>query len=118
MGKYGFMGMSSSLKSYLTHYVWVIVFIGVFIQMVGSAMRSIFGVLIDPLNVNFNWSVGQIGLAYALMSLTSAISSPFAGWLGDKFGAKKTMFFGVFLFFFGMLWVSFMNNLWEFYLAY
>ena len=112
------MGMSFTLKSYLKHYVWMIVSIGVFVQMIGSALRNIFGILVDPLNVNFNWSVGEIGIAYAVMSLTSALSSPFSGWLGDKFGARKTIFFGTILFLVGMLWVSFMNNLWEFYLAY
>ena len=112
------MGMSFTLKSYLKHYVWVIVSIGVFVQMIGSALRNIFGILVDPLNVNFDWSVGEIGIAYAVMSITSALSSPFSGWLGDKFGAKKTIFFGTILFLLGMLWVSFMNNLWEFYLAY
>ncbi len=112
------MGMSSTLKKYFKHYVWAIVSIGVFIQMIGSALRNIFGILVDPLNVNFNWSVGEIGIAYALMSITSALSSPFCGWLGDRFGAKRTMFFGSLLFLFGMLWVSFMNNLWEFYIAY
>tara|TARA_B100000029_G_scaffold383977_1_gene379440 strand:- start:254 stop:1522 length:1269 start_codon:yes stop_codon:yes gene_type:complete len=110
--------MSSTLKKYFKHYVWAIVSIGVFIQMIGSALRNIFGILVDPLNVNFNWSVGEIGIAYALMSITSALSSPFCGWLGDRFGAKRTMFFGSLLFLFGMLWVSFMNNLWEFYIAY
>ena len=70
------MGMSSTLKKYFKHYVWAIVSIGVFIQMIGSALRNIFGILVDPLNVNFNWSVGEIGIAYALMSITSALSSP------------------------------------------
>ena len=56
------MGMSFTLKSYLKHYVWMIVSTGVFVQMIGSALRNIFGILVDPLNVNFNWSVGEIGI--------------------------------------------------------
>ena len=60
----------------IAHYAWVIVAIAGVVQMVGAAIRMAFGVLVDPLVEAFGWSPGSIGLAYALMSVVTALSSP------------------------------------------
>ncbi len=102
----------------IAHYAWVIVAIAGVVQMVGAAIRMAFGVLIDPLVQTFGWSPGSIGLAYALMSITTALASPAAGYLGNRFGARRTMFVGTALFFIGMMWTSQVEQIWELYLAY
>ena len=70
------------------HYAWVIVVIIAGMQIVGTAIRMSFGVFIDPLQEQFGWSQGSIGAAYALSSIVSALVSPWAGGLGDKYGAR------------------------------
>ena len=90
----------------IAHYAWVIVAIAGVVQMVGAAIRMAFGVLVDPLVETFGWSPGSIGLAYALMSVVTALSSPIAGYLGNRFGARNTMLAGTILFFIGMMWTS------------
>ena len=102
----------------IVHYAWVIVAIAGVVQMVGAAIRMAFGVLVDPLVEAFGWSPGSIGLAYALMSIVTALSSPMAGWLGNRFGARRTMFAGTILFFIGMMWTSQTTQIWELYASY
>lgn len=102
----------------IAHYAWVIVAIAGVVQMVGAAIRMAFGVLVDPLVQTFDWSPGLIGLAYALMSITTALASPVAGYLGNRFGARRTMMVGTGLFFIGMTWTSQVQQIWELYLAY
>jgi MFS family permease len=102
----------------IAHYAWVIVGIAGVVQMVGAAIRMAFGVLVDPLVAAFGWSPGSIGLAYALMSIVTALSSPLAGYLGNRFGARRTMFAGTVLFFIGMMWTSQTKEIWELYVAY
>ncbi|HBO90735.1 MAG TPA: hypothetical protein DD460_08270 [Acidobacteria bacterium] len=102
----------------IAHYAWVIVAIAGVVQMVGAAIRMAFGVLVDPLVETFGWSPGSIGLAYALMSVVTALSSPIAGYLGNRFGARNTMLAGTILFFIGMMWTSQTESIWELYLSY
>ncbi len=102
----------------IAHYAWVIIAIAGAVQMVGAAIRMAFGVLVDPLVQTFDWSPGTIGLAYALMSITAALASPVAGYLGNRFGARRTMIAGTGLFFIGMMWTSQVQQIWELYLAY
>lgn len=102
----------------ISHYAWVIVAIAGVVQMVGAAIRMAFGVLVDPLVETFGWTPGSIGLAYALMSIVTALASPMAGYLGNRFGARRTMTAGTVLFFIGMMWTSQTQQIWELYGAY
>jgi len=102
----------------LFHYAWVIVAVGAVGQMAGSSIRLAFGVVVDPLVNEFGWSAGAVGFGYALMSIVTALCSPVAGWLGTRFGARRTMATGVALFLAGMLWTSQVSHLWELYVSY
>ena len=111
--------MEKILKNHnIYHYAWIIVLICAVVQMVGAAIRIGFGVLVDPLVEIFGWSPGSIGLAYALMSIITAFSSPIAGLLCFKIGCKKTMIWGTILFFIGMIWISQISQIWELYVSY
>ena len=105
-------------KYHLKHFAWVIVLIASIIQMVGSTIRNVFGVMVEPMSDTFGWSQGEIGLGYAIAALCTAFFSPIAGILGDIFGAKKTMLFGTFLFLIGMLLTANSSTILEFYFAY
>ena len=105
-------------KYHLKHFAWVIVLIASIIQMVGSTIRNVFGVMVEPMSETFGWSQGEIGLGYAIAALCTAFFSPIAGILGDIFGAKKTMLFGTFLFLIGMLLTANSSTILEFYFAY
>ena len=100
------------------HYAWIIVVIIAGMQIVGSSIRMAFGVFIDPLQAQFGWSQGGIGFAYAICSMVSAVVAPWAGNLGDRFGAKKSMLVGIFVYLIGMLATAFVKDLWQFWLTY
>ena len=100
------------------HYAWVIVTIIALMQMVGSSIRMAFGVFIYPLSEEFGWSQGSITLAYALSSIVTALASPLAGSLGDRFGARKAMMLGCTMFIGGMLLIGLVNQVWQFYLTF
>ena len=117
--------MSSALKIVRSfkevdwkHYGWIIVAVGAIAQMIGSAIRMAFGIIIDPLVEEFCWDPKSIGIAYAIMSMVTAISSPMAGYCSTKIGAKKTMYIGLALFLIGMLWTALATTIIEFYISY
>lgn len=93
------------------HYVWVIVAVIAVMQMVGTSIRMAFGVFIEPLEQTFQWSQGSITLAYAISSVVTALASPFAGWFGDRFGARKAMVVGTAMFLAGMLLTGFISTI-------
>ena len=109
---------TSEPKTFYWHYAWMIVAIIAGMQIVGSSIRMAFGVFIDPLQTQFGWSQGGIGFAYAICSIVSAVVAPWAGNLGDRFGAKKSMLVGTFVFLIGMLATAFVKDLWQFWLTY
>ena len=107
-----------SREVFYWHYAWMIVAIIALMQMVGSSIRMAFGVFIYPLSEEFGWSQGSITLAYALSSIVTALASPVAGSLGDRFGARKSMMLGCTMFIGGMLLIGVVNQVWQFYLTF
>ena len=109
-------GRSNYGRVIYPHYVWVIVAVISVMQMVGTSIRMAFGVFIEPLEQTFQWSQGSITLAYAISSVVTALASPFAGWFGDRFGARKAMTVGTAMFLLGMLLTGYISTIWELYL--
>jgi MFS family permease len=109
---------SKRAATFYWHYAWVIVAIAAVVQMVGASIRMAFGVFIDPLNQAFGWDQGSITLAYAINSVVSAVASPAAGWIGDRYGTRKAMTLGGLTFVAGMLIIGVIEQLWQFYLAF
>jgi MFS family permease len=68
--------------------------------------------------VEFGWGQGSITFAYALSSIVTALVSPFAGSLGDRFGARKAMMLGTAMFFVGMILTGMVTEIWHLYLTF
>ena len=109
---------SKGRSTFYWHYAWVIVAIAAIMQMVGASIRMAFGVFIEPLSQAFQWDQGDITLAYGINSVVSAIASPVAGWIGDRFGVRKAMAFGAVMFIAGMAITGVIQQLWQFYIAF
>jgi len=105
-------------STFYWHYAWVIVTIAAIMQMVGASIRMAFGVFIEPLSQTFQWDQGDITLAYGINSVVSAIASPVAGWIGDRFGVRKAITFGAVMFIAGMAITGVIQQLWQFYIAF
>jgi MFS family permease len=100
------------------HYAWVIVAVSAMICMIASPVRFVISMLVPHLQSpqGFGWSYFAISVAFALQWLVSALVSPLVGWLGDRYGVRRAMFLGAFLFIAGMALTGSMTRLWQFYL--
>ena len=101
------------------HYGWVIVVIASTIGSITSAVRFAATALVPHLRDSasgLGWSYGAITLGFSLQWFVLGIVSPYVGWLGDRYGARRLLLFGTFLFIAGMLLTGIMTSLWQFYL--
>ncbi len=101
------------------HYAWVIVAIAAAMGFITSAMRFAAAALVpylsDPAS-GYGWSYGAISLAFSLQWVVLGLMSPYAGWLGDRYGVRRLLLVGSILFIAGMVLTGVMSHLWQFYL--
>jgi MFS family permease len=102
------------------HYAWVIVMVASLICMITSPVRFAISMLVPYLQSpqGFGWSYFAISIAFALQWLATALISPLVGWLGDRYGVRRTMLLGAYLFVMGMVLTGSMTRLWHFYLSF
>ncbi len=103
------------------HYAWIIVSLLVVVQLVGQSIGMAAGIMVAPLNDpdgSFGWSMGTIGAALATYYLVSAVFSPIAGWLADRYGARKMILAAGISFMSSMLLLGVINSLWQFFLVF
>jgi len=101
------------------HYGWVIVAIASTMGAVTSSVRFAAAALVPYLRDSasgFGWSYGAISLGFSLQWFVLGVVSPYIGWLGDRYGARRLLLLGAFLFIAGMLLTGIMTSLWQFYL--
>lgn len=115
------LGLSAAKLPGGIHYGWVTVAMLVVVQLVGQAIGMSAGIMVAPLNDPdgaFGWSIGVIGAALAIYYLTSAVFSPLAGWLADRYGTRKMMMAAGAMFMASMLLLGLVNSLWQFFLVF
>ena len=103
------------------HYAWVIVAILTLVQVVGGSIGMAAGVMVAPLQdeeIGFGWSIGAIAAALSVYYLIGALFSPVAGWLGDRYGARRMMFTGSILYLGSMLLLGVINQPWHFFVTF
>jgi MFS family permease len=100
------------------HYAWAIVAVASMICMITSPVRFAISMLVPYMQSpqGFGWSYFAISIAFALQWLATALISPLVGWLGDRYGVRRTMLLGACLFIVGMVLTGSMTRLWHFYL--
>ena len=110
------LGLASGARR--LHYAWVIVAVASMICMITSPVRFAISMLVPYLQSpqGFGWSYFAISIAFALQWLATAFISPLVGWLGDRYGVRRTMLLGAGLFTAGMVLTGSMTHLWHFYL--
>ena len=101
------------------HYGWVIVALASTMGCITSAVRFAAAALVPYLRDSasgFGWSYGAISLGFSLQWFVLGVVSPYIGSLGDRYGVRRLLFLGAFLFIAGMLLTGIMTDLWQFYL--
>ncbi len=90
--------------------------IGVALVLFGTAgSRFSFGVFLEPLTEEFNWSRGSLSGALAVAGLATGLLRPFAGWLSDRYDARYVAASGLVLGGSALLALSRINSLWQLY---
>ena len=103
------------------HRAWVILTILVVVQIVGQAISMSAGIMVPLLKDQegmFGWNMAIIGGALALYYLVGALTSPVAGMLGDRFGARPIMFGCGVLYLLSMFLVGMVSEIWHFFIAF
>ncbi|MCS5657922.1 MAG: MFS transporter, partial [Dehalococcoidia bacterium] len=103
------------------HYSWVIVAILAIVQILATSISMAAGILVPPLtdpDGQFGWSVGTIVMGLATYYLVGAMTAPIAGWLGDRYGARRMMFAGAVLYGSSMILMGFVQELWQFFIVF
>jgi sugar phosphate permease len=95
------------------HWAWVVAPV-TFVTLVGSAaFRSVPGVLMDPLHMEFGWSHGTIGFAVSVNMMLFGLISPFAAALMDRFGIRPVVTFALVMVALGSGLTVFMTAAWQ-----
>ena len=80
------------------HYAWAIVAVAAALRLSGSAVRTSFSILVPRFVETLGWSYGAVGGTLAVQWIFSGLFGPAAGWLGDRYGIRRTMLLGTLLF--------------------
>jgi len=95
------------------HWAWVVAPVS-FVTLVGAAaFRSVPGVLMDPLHLEYGWSHGTIALAVSVNMMLFGLISPFAAALMDRFGMRTVVSCALVLVALGSGLTVFMTAAWQ-----
>ena len=100
------------------HYAWYIVALGTTLQLTTNFVSQAYAILVVVMKDNFGWSLTAIVLAYAVRNMIGAVLSPWAGSLGDRYGAKKVMLVGAACFTGGLMLLATITEIWQLFLYY
>ena len=73
---------------------------------------------VKPLQTSMTWNRTEIMAAFSIFLIVSGIMSPFSGRMIERYGSKKVISIGSLVTGAGLVILSYMSNLWHFYLAY
>lgn len=73
------------------HRAWIVFGAAFVALLAAAAFRSAPGVMMDPLNREFGWSHGIIGLAMSVNMMLFGLVSPFAAALMDRWGVRPVV---------------------------
>jgi len=77
-----------------------------------------FGIFFKPIQEEFNWSRGITSIAFTMLYLVQALSSPLIGKITDRYGPKKVITIGAIITSSGLTLLSFTSSLPYFYVSY
>jgi sugar phosphate permease len=98
------------------HYAWVVVGVTAFVLLASAGVRSLPGVLIQPLEAEFGWSRAAISLAVGISLLTFGLGAPLGGGLVDRLGPRRIALLSLFLIVLGLAPLLAMSSLWQLHL--
>src|SRR3989338_2259449 len=77
------------------------------IVCVAMGIRHTFGLFLTPMSMEHQWSREVFSFALALQNLMWGATQPFAGWLADRFGARRVLWGASILYALGLLGMAY-----------
>lgn len=97
---------------------WIVVGASAFtVLLVASSFFFGFGTIFNAVIAEFGWSAAATSLAFSLRTLLGGAVSPFIGALVDRRGPRLVILTGVVITGAGVMGMSFIQGLWQFYAA-
>ncbi len=96
------------------HYAWVVAALTFLVLVVAAGMRAAPGVMLVPLQAEFGWSKGVIGVAVGLNLLLYGLFGPFAVAVMDRWGMRRTLLASLSLIVAGIGLTPLMRESWHF----
>ena len=109
---------SAGRLSSFHHYGWAIVGMATVLQLTTNFISQAFSILIVIMQDEFGWTLTSIIFAYFFRSIVSAMLSPVAGWMADRYGARRTLVMAGICYTSGLLLLSTISTQWQLYLYY
>jgi MFS family permease len=97
------------------YYGWIVLGAVVFVMLVASGIRAVFGVFIKPIEAEFGWTRAQLSGAAALSLFVLGAVGPMVGWLADVWGPRRVMLLSTIVLGVGAVLASFVGHLWQMY---
>ena len=85
------------------HFAWSIVAMGTALRIAGNFVSQAFAVILVVLQEQFAGLLTLIIMAQVFRSVASALLSPAAGWVGDRYGVRRSLLVAATLYVVGML---------------
>ena len=76
---------------------WVAIAAAMIILVASASPLYIFSALIEPLEDEFGWSRAAIGAGPSIGAVMFGLTTPIAGYLGDRVGVRRLLVVGVLL---------------------
>ena len=80
----------------------VIILAGAVVLSISFGVRSIFGVVLDPISETFGWPREIFSMSLAIQNIVWGLGQPLFGWLADRYGDRKALWLGFAVYLLGM----------------
>lgn len=81
----------------------VIIATGAVILSISFGIRSVFGVMLDPISDTYGWPREVFSLSIAIQNMLWGLGQPVFGWIADRFGDRRALWLGFTAYMAGML---------------
>ncbi|MDQ8046552.1 MAG: MFS transporter [Solirubrobacteraceae bacterium] len=99
------------------HRAWFVAAAAFIALLAAAAIRATFGILMEPLMMEFGWSHGSISTAAAINLLVFGLSAPFAATLSERFGLRRVVITALLLIVVAALLITQVTALWQLYIV-
>ncbi|MEM1343191.1 MAG: MFS transporter [Pseudomonadota bacterium] len=81
----------------------IIILAGSAVIALSFGVRSVFGVVLDPLSTDLGWARETFSLSIAIQNMVWGLAQPAFGLIADRFGDRRAIWLGFFVYVAGML---------------